>query len=168
MGLDITAYSQLRKAAPGEGYHPDYPGEADYENNYHQFYINPDFPGRADEFEGRVIYACDGDTHEFRAGSYGGYNAWREELAALAGYTPRQAWDNPKKYKGKPFYELVNFSDCEGTLGTAVCKKLAKDFDDFDANAQSLESDNRYFYDRYQEWRKVFHLASDNGAVTFH
>ena len=48
----------------------------------------------------------------FRAGSYSGYNEWRAILCRMAhGVDPAELWDNPEKYKGKPFFELINFSD---------------------------------------------------------
>jgi hypothetical protein len=185
MGLDITAYSKLTKLdcvydADGEPIDPATRKPLDW-HDYTRVYINPDFPGRADEFEHKACYAYD-ESHGFRAGSYGGYNDWRERLATLAeypaveyervpGYEPSKqlrrdaaAWQG--LCEGMPFVELVNFSDCEGTIGTAVSKKLAQDFAEWDERAKAI--DDTRFYERYCEWRKAFELAADSGAVHFH
>ncbi len=40
----------------------------------------------------------------------------------------QEFWLNSNSYLGKPFYELIDFSDCEGVLGPQACYKLSKDF----------------------------------------
>ena len=185
MGLDITAYRKLKKMdavfnADGEPIDPTTREPLDY-NDYAQFYVNSDFPGRNGSIEHKAVYAYE-DAHGFRAGSYGGYNGWRERLAELAGYPTveyervagyapsRQmrrdaaAWSG--KCEGMPFVELVNFSDCEGVIGPEVSAKLAKDFAAFDERAKAVPDE--WFYDRYCEWRKAFEMAADGGAVSFH
>lgn len=173
MGLDITAYKNIKRAAEGSGLDGD--GYADYENGFFFLYLNPDFPGRANDIEAQIPYESE-QSMGFRAGGYSGYNQWRDELAKLACYpatpytmygatTTRHdagAWDASEG----PFWELINFSDSEGTIGTAVSKKLAKDFADFQAKAD-LHPDE-YFRARYNEWREAFDMAADNGAVSFH
>lgn len=170
MGLDITAYSKVRLTdIPADS-------EAAREGKHFTAYPNRNFPGRADDIEGGKVYAYD-KAHAFRAGSYGGYNAWREELANLAGY-PLGSYDSfgvsrPSRaaalWNGEvtegPFYEMINFSDCEGVIGAAVAAKLAKDFADFDEKAKGL---GEVFYDRYKQWRMGFELAADGGCVSFH
>ena len=79
MGLDISAYRQLK---PLRDY--DDSGEYDYPREI-PIWVNTDFPGRCDEFVGpRKLYGFE-ERFDFRAGSYSGYNAWRNELAKLAG-----------------------------------------------------------------------------------
>lgn len=180
MGLDITAYSNLKPLScpqdeDGEPLGPD--GDPLPYNSYTQPYVNPDFPGRCTEFEDRKTYEV-GVTHGFRAGSYTGYSLWRDELARLAGYPvaereqygekvpshSRGAWNST----AGPFFELINFSDCEGTIGTAVSQKLARDFAEFRDRALNFDSRASYFWERYQEWQRAFELASDGGCVCFH
>lgn len=105
-----------------------------------------------------------GEEFDFRAGSYSGYNAWREELASLAGYTPEEAWSG--KIEAAPFLELVNFSDCEGERDQHISKKLAADFAAFQEKADSHYDE--YFRAKYADWRRAFELASENGRVEFH
>ena len=165
MGLDISAYSKMKlmenPSLDDEGYFDEYEGT--------QIWTNDDFPGREAPFIDRGVYTYD-DYVGFRAGSYGGYNYWRQSLASLFGYTKPDGtvnWDNlPEE---GPFIELINFSDCEGTLGTVVCKKLLHDFEMYDNLASQTKFDeDGYWYSKYVEWNEAFHLASDDGAVCFH
>lgn len=155
MGLDITAYRNIKRIGD---YNPDY----DWENGEFTLYPNNDFPGREDGIA-RGTYTAT-DSMDFRAGSYGGYNAWREQLAQLVGHkTARDVWGCPQP---GPFVELINFSDCEGTIGPETSKKLAQDFSDFQHIADA--HDDEWFIDRYNLWRKAFEMAADNGAVEFY
>lgn len=179
MGLDITAHKQLSKIdcvfdASGNPIHPETREELDFA---FQASVHNDFPGRSGSVEDGAFYNA-GDSFGFRAGSYGGYNAWRNELAKLAGYPARPfdrfgtgnvqqrhdqgAWEAASG----PFWELINFSDCEGVIGPEVSAKLAKDFADHQEKADQHESE--YFRESYSDWRKAFEMASDNGAVDFH
>ena len=177
MGLDITAYRQIEKLdavfdAHGEPIDPQTREPLDYDM---RAYINDNFPGRANEIEDRAIYRSK-DSFGFRAGGYGGYNSWRDELAKIAGWPLRQyerhgrPWDSHciECWNGKdgPFSELINFSDCEGVIGAAVSAKLAKDFAGFDTAAR--DSSDSYFYELYSKWRQAFEMAADAGAVQFH
>ena len=153
MGLDITAHRNLQREADQTKARDDYEI---------RIWINPDFPGRCDDVaEG--FYTSE-EEFDFRAGSYGWYNAWRDMLARLAGHSEaRDVWRDKKP---GPFTELISFSDCEGTIGTAVSAKLAKDFADYQHAADNHP--NEFFREKYNVWRKAFELAAQNGAVQFH
>lgn len=145
MGLDIVYFRQIHPVLD-DGYHLS---------------ANPAFPGRADEIKDGQ-YGSLAHSH-FRAGSYSGYNEWRNQLAFLAGYAGAEdAWAN---CTCGPFWELINFSDCEGVIGPVTSAKLAKDFADYQEKADEHESP--YFRDLYKDWRIAFETASDNGAVLF-
>jgi hypothetical protein len=163
VGLDIVAYTRL---SPINADEPD--GVT--------VYVNPDFPSRASEFKYPQRYEAE-ECFDFRAGSYSGYVAWREELAKLAGY-PAVKDDSERLHgheerhshgawaaTGGPFWELINFSDCEGALGTSTCVKLLRDFVEYGARAQAIGG---WFYDRYQLWHKAMFMGADRGAVCFH
>lgn len=161
MGLDISTYRKLVLANGNEAF--DETGELKYEEGWHQMFVNHNFPSQADGIEDGKAYRGE-EGKGFRAGSYGGYNRWRETLASIAGYTsPAEVWDNPKP---GPFFELVNFSDCEGVIGPDTSRKLAKDFADFYEKAKALGDE--YFFQKYEEWKAAFEFASDSGAVCFH
>lgn len=181
MGLDITAYKGLTKVdgvkyLEGEVYNQKLE-VVDYDNYDLVAHINSNFPGRADDIEDRGVYnSVDSFSFSFRAGSYGSYNYWRERLAELAGYAkePIEVYGR-EEYRHDagawavtegPFWELILFSDCEGTIGTTISKKLAADFATYDEAAQSV--DQIGFYQRYQDWRKAFEMAAESGAVSFH
>lgn len=176
MGLDISYCSNLHKLdcvfnEDGAPIDPATREEVDYDIHV---YVNPHFEGREAPLEpGYYI----GEAREgFRAGSYGGYNNWRENLAKLAGYPAIEVeeyghksfrHDSGAHEAGEgPFYELIWFSDCEGTIGPVVSAKLAKDFSDFQEKADSFRDD--YWREKYAEWRKAFETAAQNGAVCFH
>lgn len=184
MGLDISAYKRVTKLdcvfdADGEPIDPNTREGLDYDC---QPYINHDFPGRADDVENRAVYLAE-ESMGFSAGGYGGYNAWRDELAKMAGY-PAIAVDRYNtgnvqmrhdygafESTSGPFWETINFSDCEGVIGASVSAKLAKDFAEWDERAkqygESMQQPN-WFYEKYQEWRAAFEMAADGGMVQFH
>ncbi|MBT2142733.1 MULTISPECIES: hypothetical protein [unclassified Rhodanobacter] len=171
MGLDITAYRKL-EPAPMQGFDAD--GEP-LQMDAVRLYRNGDFPGRADDIDESVAYVPS-DSFDFRAGSYRGYNQWREQLAELAGYpigeyvqcgvTTESRCVGFWNGETGPFSELINFADNEGVIGASVAAKLAKDFAEYQAKADA-HPDER-FRDRYADWRRAFEMAADNGAVSFH
>ena len=171
MGLDISAYSKLVAAPDAER---DSDGElVDYEN-LTEVYDNKDFPGRIEGLSQGIAYKIEGDGAGLSIG-YGRYNAWRDELAKLAGY-PIGIYEQYGRaaeshcvscWNGAvgPFSEQINFSDCEGTIGPVISAKLAKDYAEF---AEKAEAVGGYFWEKYQEFQACFELAADNGAVLFH
>jgi len=171
MGLDITYYSKLKKIDCAFDADGDPVGVSDW----FQAYLNPDFPGRAGGIENKAVYSYE-ESEGFRAGSYSGYNTWREELAKLAGYPAITADRNGIKYSRHdagawketrgPFWELICFSDCEGVIGAAVSAKLADDFAKFQTQAD--EHPEEWFHNLYAQWFKAFIAARDSGAVSFH
>lgn len=172
MGLDISVFCDIKKIEPQPS--REYYGDGAYLDQH------PYFKKQADGIEsGWYSYES---SYGFRAGSYGGYNQWRESLASLVGLSPEEIWQSADKFDGKPFVELINFPDCEGVIGPQTSAKLLKDFKDFEDKAKEVrmygDTDEEgkpldewmlnYFYNKYQEWMKAFELASNNGAVSFH
>lgn len=160
MGLDITAYSGLKQDDGGEV----------------SFCQMDCFAGREEGIQLGRRYQPE-DEFCFRAGSYSGYNAWREQLAKLAGYPAVEHDAYGKKEQSHaagcwvsdfgPFYELINFADNEGTIGPVVAKKLLADFEQFEEKAREHQDDG-WFYECYTNWKRAFKMASENGAVAFH
>ncbi len=180
MGLDITAYSKMKKMDvlfnnDGE---PVDPVTREPVDHYYNVRANHDFPGRSDGLEDGAYYDYVKSEHVF-AHSYSGYNVWRETLARLAGY-PLDSFLNTFGVQenshaasaffgnvpdGAPFVELVNFSDCEGVIGPVVAAKLLRDFQEFDERAKALGDDR--FYVGYCQLKRGLELASDGGALVF-
>jgi len=191
MGLDISAYSNIEILSVGP-YRPELEEDWDSDDGIRQDFINPHFPHAVFPFpvvedeQNYVHWKQTGTTeyHGFRAGSYSGYGLWRSTLAGtFLGTTDlymdhrnnsdEPDWEKVYASEGKPFYELINFSDCEGVFFGPVCTKLYNDF--VDNREVYIESenpypawDNDYFVSRYDDWMEAFRLGSQNGLVSLH
>jgi hypothetical protein len=166
MGLDVTWY---RGCTPAPDADPN-----DWENVARASVV-PEFASRADGIEHGALFTFE-KSGGFRAGSYSGYNEWREGLAKLAGYPAleiagddlrkphcRAAWAGEVE-EGAPFFPLVDFSDCEVTIGPQTSARLAKDFADHQAKA----GERGWFAEQYAKWRNAFEQAAHGGFVDFH
>lgn len=179
-GLDISAYSNLKIVNNPKLDEDGFP--VNYEK---EVLLSPstDFPEQFAGLQANKVYSFK-SSHEFRAGSYSGYNYWRNELAKLAGYKPIY-FDQPffdgtdlttkreLRYdagawaeKSGPFWELINFTDSDGVIGPSVCKKLLKDFVAYKKAAR--KHSDEWFKESYYDWMKAFSLCAQNGAVVFH
>lgn len=160
MGLAIYAYSGLSRVP----FIPD-TWEDDGTDNMVRIYANEDFPGREAPMVDRGVYTYE-RVERALSRSYSGYSAWREKLAELAGYpavevtrylTPERRHDEGCRVAGSgPFYELIWFSDCYGTLGTDACQKLLADFD---ANPMAAATAPQLV--------AGLRIAADNGCLVF-
>jgi hypothetical protein len=153
-----------------EGYPVDW-------KRYRKPYINPDFPERAAGIVSDGIYSF-GSSYRFRAGGYGSYSVWREALAELAGYPaePEDETDDARSLHAAacwngavgPFSDLINFSDCQGVMGTEVCVKLARDFAEHEEAARAFSGERASeFLERYLDWKQAFELAAEGGMLEF-
>lgn len=185
MGLDITAYqhaelnkeltlryNQINNMDTQEG------GELidsfmdELCDNY-SLHIRSSYPEHSLPFKDDDCVKTSGECIKFRAGSYSGYNSWRNQLCQMAhGISDEELWNTPEKYQGKPFYELIDFSDCEGYIGHIFCKKLAKDFEEHYEKAKEFFNNpsdlTGYNIGKYEQFMKAFQIASENGIVNFH
>ena len=187
MGLDISAYSNLKFS---ENQDPD-----DYDNI--RIWKNSSFPDHCELEEGTYEETLETDAFSFRAGSYSGYGLFRNLLAQCTlGVTASDVWEAEFEYMNKPFYLLLNFSDCEGTIGPEYSAILYENFRDnrerfirnirqeidftketkdplslepeFILYFELSEEDIEYYIGKYDEWTHAFELAKDNGIVQFH
>jgi hypothetical protein len=168
MGLDIKVWTgPLEKVdLPQEDLKSNDFHERAYEEGWLVPYVPDEKLHREAPLQARVPYATHG-SYSFHAGSYGGYNQYREALCEMAlDATPQDVWHSYDEYAGRPFAEQINFSDCEGTIGPDVCRKLAGDYVAFRERAGDvLES---YFFDVYERFREAFqHAADTGGAVNY-
>jgi len=163
MGLDISAYSKIKPESDGE-----------------IFIGSDDFGRHQDLSEGEYSSTNDSRHHSFRAGSYSGYNRWREDLSmAIHGVMPSIIWKSPEKYEGKDFFEIINFSDCEGCMGPQVSEKLYSDFiknkepfvkfmeDRYGKAEDSGFSESSYRITIYDDFTLAFEIAKDSGVLIF-
>ena len=157
MGLDIRAYRGLKKVENPLLDEDEYPeNDNEWTPGVGMEFSEEYFPGRGEGLESNAVYAWE-DTFYFSAGSYSGYNWWRDKLEDFS--------------DGDSFIELINFADNEGVIGPIVSKKLYNDFIKNHYRAiiysETLE-DGDYWLKKYKEWEKAFEMASDNGAVDFY
>ena len=113
-------------------------------------------------------YLADRD-HSFRAGSYTGYGHWRTDLAkTIHKVIPETIWHDEDAWVGKPFYELINFSDCEGTMGPGVCAKLYADFALHRDAYMAAHDPGDWCRESYDDWLEGFRVAATTkGLVLF-
>lgn len=158
MGLDITAYKNLKAVEKPQ---IDEDGEllnwkSEWKPGASMDWSEKHFPGRGEGVESQSVYTWK-DKFEFRAGSYSGYNWWRSRLGEFA--------------EGDSFQELTNFADNEGVIGPVVSKKLYKDFTENYERALEFDKtlgEGGLWIAQYENWKKAFEMASNNGAVDFH
>ena len=112
MGLVIRAFAGLKFSnssdpnAPPPGYPIWIP-------------VNPDFPGReAPLREG--WYSVEKDEVVW-LGSYTAYSAFREAIALP--HKPEEYWNLPEAIAW-PFHDLINFTDCDGTIGPSALRNM--------------------------------------------
>jgi hypothetical protein len=155
MGLDISYYEVIELVKESSKYLEEF----DYREDVAWLHNQEALAVRLDGLPAGY-YRTSGLNGAFRAGSYSGYNRWREMLAELVGTTCARAWKG--EYTGA-FAELINFSDAEGTIGPTTSTKLAKDFAEW-----APEAGKGDFREIYDDFRKAFETAAGRGAVRFH
>lgn len=183
MGLDVSCYGTATLVHATE--HPralSGPKPTRSEECFDTFttpYVNPDFPDHAD---GIPVDSCweteRRDLHIHH--SYGGYNVYREWLCYGAlGVLPEVVWKDPDAWRGKPFFEQINFSDCEGVIGPNTAAKLAKDYREQREHMMAFFADpdrvfaagygdwQQHLPEKYDEWAAGFALVGDTGMVLF-
>ena len=136
----------------------------------HLRHVDPDFPLSSLDLQPGRCYIGSGTRRSFSAGSYSGYGQWRSMLCRSAlGVEPHVVWDSAERWKESPFFELINFSDCEGMIGPLAAASL---HEDFSANRELVTRVNQdaghlWFVDLYNTWEEAFALAANHGLVLF-
>lgn len=165
MGLDVTAIRNARFiAAELDEDAPEYSGRRLF-----RIYKNDAFDRLDGKPEGWYEFGGDDDRFGFRAGSYSGYNRWREWLSlTFLGVLPEVVWRDFAIYEAAPFSTLVHFSDCEGSFGPASCERLLHDFETGAARAgvvPASKPDAQWYTDQYFRWLKAFGIGAQGGFV---
>jgi len=169
MGVTIRAYPGVKYIERGD---PE-----KETNGVAYFYPEESFIERMDGFD-PGLYQYDPEDTKQISFSYSGYNLWRDMLARIIhGCSAAHIWDHKEVYVDTAFYELVDFSDCEGTIGPKTCEKLARDFKDHigrvRAYVEEMEDStvvrlprppsSREWLEQYEQFSAIFTLAA-NGA----
>lgn len=162
MGLDVGWYTRLTKLPT-----PTTPEEWDrfHDSGALDLWENEDFPFTLEPLEPGFYECREGGS--FQAGSYGTYGLWRRWLCkTVLGKEIEQIRYGSYNVKDpQPFYQLLNYSDCEGVLGTMVCEKLAQDFRVYEEKARYCGEPHDLV--RYRDFADAFERASDGGCVVF-
>jgi hypothetical protein len=128
MGLDIVAISKAKLVAcPGGDKCPF----SHYEVGFYRKRKDGLTPGCYIKGEGgRSCFVGDA--------SYAAYNAWRRHLSLLSlAVEPETVWEHPRRFRGKPFAELIDFPDGGGIIiGPKTSAKLYADFLAFSSKAK--------------------------------
>lgn len=170
MGLAITAHSNAEFLGITSEEFEEREGEL-YDEGVFRLYCSPGFVERIDGFD-QGYYKGESKVGG-SVGSYSGYGRWRKWLSETFLYVPPETiWERPDAYEGKPFVELINFSDCEGAIGPKTSAKLAKDFQEHDEKAQAMVNEESHpvfnEYRTYKLFREAFEAVAENGFVDFH
>lgn len=168
MGLDITAYNNIDVVR----YAPEYIESFEDMAGIDYGFVNPDFPhavtAEIDEGTQYIYFMEHGGTEyiSFHAGSYSGYNLFRSSLCD--GFKDRDAWEDYDSYRDEPFFEIICFSDCEGSFfGNEVCNNLLDDFLTHREDYVRRAGDNDWLIHAYDNFTEAFRLGSENGIVIF-
>lgn len=131
------------------------------------FILDPDFHRSLRGLKAGRCYKVSDPEVTVRS-SYSGHNRFREELARVfLGVTPGSIWDDPDIYADRPFFELIQFADNEGTIGPEAAADLATDFTE---GRDRWEADPRlqpWARETYVEWAAAFEAAAGGGLVRF-
>lgn len=151
MGLDISVYKDLKSSN-------------DEDCRFNVFNAEC-FKGRNTSIE-YGLYTGD-KIYDFRAGSYIAYNGFRRALANLINLTPETVWENQDKFIHTPFYEIINFSDCEGSFDVKTCSDLYIDFIDYKDKAEKEMGE--WHYEIYNDFIEALKLTIENkGILIYH
>lgn len=110
---------------------------------------------------------CD-DKKPYISISYSTYNDFRNQICNMAnGVDDSDVWCNYGWYEGKPFVEMVNFTDCDGSFDYVIAEKLLKDFESFRDKAK--ETLGEWFFGIYQSYIEILKQCVDcKGIVRYH
>lgn len=169
MGLDISVLMNAVFVGPPNR---ESRGDLEYIGVYDTL-----FPERADGYKCGMYEGQRG--HRFRAGSYSGYNTYRNLVSeAMLGAPAEVVWKHEEKYKDNPFWLQVNFADNEGTIGPKTSKILSDAYNDpknrakFEAFLKTRfvdQADVKWELESWDDWALAFKQASEsNGLVSFH
>lgn len=165
VGLDITAYEHAEIAPEHEW------ADSCYDDPRHvRAFVYKGFERSLRGLVADRCYVVNGFGMDFRAGSYSGYNRWREQLCRAAlGVSPEDIWHDIGSFQDKPFFELIHFADNEGTIGPEAAADLAEDFRSMASRVRPLlEGPDGYGAAKYDDWQAAFELAAKGGLVDFH
>lgn len=110
------------------------------------------------------------DRYEICDLSYRSFGAWRRDLSQAAlGVAPETVWAAPTVWASRPFFEVINFADNEGTIGPEAAADLLADFQEY-AHLQDASPDpewGTWWEKLWGRWTEGLALASQGGLVRY-
>lgn len=162
MGLELIAVNKIKKIANFSDNWNDLID--DDEKKIIRVKVNNSFLSH--DYLESGIYIYEGDEMDISCGSYSTYSYFRNTLSNIAhGVNSNIIWNNHEKYKGEAFYELINFSDCEGVIGPISSAKLLSDFKKYKEDFFKIS--NEWDCEHYEDWIKMLEIASNDGMLIF-
>jgi hypothetical protein len=131
MGVGITGMSKAKLLpCPGDG-------SCDPECIEEHLTVGTPSNGKDAVKMGCYVPGRGGRTFDLDFG-YGGYSTRMRRLSLLAlGVEPEEVWQHPRRYRGKPFVEVITFPDTDGgAIGPITSAKLYGDFVTFASKAR--------------------------------
>jgi len=161
MGLNIIAVNKIKKVA--DFYEKIENIKIEDEKKLIRVKVNAFFSSHDNLESG--IYVYEGDEIEF-SGPYSEYSAFRNILANIAhSVNCAEIWANCDIYKNGAFYELIDFSDCEGVIGPISASKLLLDFKKYREDFYKIS--NKWDCENYENWIIALDIASSDGMIIF-
>ena len=137
MGLDIRAFRRLKEVKNPK--YDEYGELLNWENQWNpgagMAWSESIWPGKGSPLNPKSVYEWQ-ESFVFRAGSYSGYNWWRDRLNKFAGNVA--------------FQELIDFADNEGVIGSELSEKLYEDFRKYHNKAEEYSkamSDGKWWFE---------------------
>jgi hypothetical protein len=154
MGLDISAYKNIRPAVPSDSASV-------------RLYSNENFPIQSENLiPGLVGFE---EKISVRVGSYHTFSAFREDLCRAAlNMSIYDLWKNPSPHLSRPFERLLNFSDCSGWMDNITCARLYGDFEQYHDRAEWAAGLGMLDLEVYDKFLQAFAFASQGGCLEFH
>jgi len=135
MGLDIVAVSKaVQVPCRWKGATRDEVSECE---NYHTT-VGSVYRKKDGIKPGCYVLKKGGREFDFEAGSGSGFGDWRDDLSLFVlSVTAEEVWEHPRRFRGKPFVELIDFPDSMGNaIGPVTAAKLLADFAAFASKAK--------------------------------
>lgn len=156
MGLDVSVYQNIKVR--------DLEDEDDYDYEFQAFVPAPQWEHKIKNLNNGAYYTGD-SVGDLRSG-YGSHYGFRVALCEIM-YRTENEWIHGELNENMPFYELIDFSDCEGCLDWEISEKLYNDFISNHEAAMRYFKVKPNFKDKYIEWTEIFRLGKDKGVVSF-
>lgn len=157
MGLDVRVYNNIKITEKEE--YADF--TAFVSSEYWKYKIKNLKEGKA--YKGDSCFrgvSCACSSH----------NRFRETLIKLIGRDDLLDVDGKIKWNelpdDMPFYDFIDFSDCEGCLDWEISAKIYTDFEKYFDKAK-LEL-NEYNISIYETWLETFNYGRSNSVVVFY